>query len=85
MGSPDADGGHPVNRITQLRKLAGEKAHNTLPEVAANYGEAKVAQGRLHIAYAIDGDGFDQVGLGHRLSPLTGAVALATDPWAVNA
>lgn len=25
MGSPDADGGHPVNRITQLRKLAGEK------------------------------------------------------------
>ena len=25
MGSPDEDGGHPVNRITQLRKLAGEK------------------------------------------------------------
>ena len=23
MGSPDADGGHPVNRITQLRKLVG--------------------------------------------------------------
>src|SRR5262249_9592939 len=30
------------------------------------------------------GDGFDQVGLGHRLFPLTGAAALATDPWAVN-
>ena len=24
MGSPDADGGHPVNRVTQVRKLAGE-------------------------------------------------------------
>ena len=25
MGSPDADGGHPLNRITQIRKLAGER------------------------------------------------------------
>ena len=25
MGSPDADGGHPVNRVTQVRKLAGER------------------------------------------------------------
>lgn len=24
MGSPDEDGGHPVNRVTQVRKLAGE-------------------------------------------------------------
>lgn len=24
MGSPDADGGHPVNRVTQVRKAAGE-------------------------------------------------------------
>lgn len=25
MGSPDEDGGHPVNRVTQLRKAAGER------------------------------------------------------------
>lgn len=25
MGSSDEDGGHPVNRVTQVRKLAGEK------------------------------------------------------------
>lgn len=25
MGSPDPDGGHPVNRVTQVRKLAGER------------------------------------------------------------
>lgn len=24
MGSPDPDGGHPVNRVTQVRKLAGD-------------------------------------------------------------
>lgn len=25
MKSPDPDGGHPVNRVTQVRKIAGEK------------------------------------------------------------
>lgn len=34
MGSPDEDGGHPVNRVTQVRKLAVEDGRNLKVETS---------------------------------------------------